>query len=268
MAKLPPTWFVGCGNMAGAMVEGWRDAGVDFSNAIVIRPSGAPVNGIRTVAALPDEPAPQRCVLGFKPQMLRGIAPDLAPRLSSETVLVSMLAGVEAGTLRAVFPAVRSIVRIMPNLPVGNRRGVTALFSTDADAELRQRLQRLFDLLGLVIWTDKEAEFAAIGAVAGAGPAYVARFIAALANAGQERGLDPELAARIALETALGTALMADAKGESMEEVARRVASPNGTTEAGLAVLDADGVLDRLIAETIAAAARRGAQLAEDARRP
>jgi pyrroline-5-carboxylate reductase len=53
-----------------------------------------------------------------------------------------------------------------------------------------------------------------------------------------------------------------------MAEVARRVASPNGTTEAGLAVLDADDALDRLIAETIAAAARRGAQLAEEARKP
>jgi pyrroline-5-carboxylate reductase len=61
---------------------------------------------------------------------------------------------------------------------------------------------------------------------------------------------------------------MAQARGESMDEVARRVASPKGTTEAGLAVLDADGALDRLVAETIAAAASRGAQLAQDARKP
>jgi pyrroline-5-carboxylate reductase len=70
------------------------------------------------------------------------------------------------------------------------------------------------------------------------------------------------------LETVLGTALMADAREESMDDVARRVASPNGTTEAGLAVLDADGALDRLVAETIAAAARRGAELAAEARKP
>lgn len=268
MIRIPPTWFVGAGNMAGAMVEGWRRAGVDFSNAIVIRPSGRPVNGIRTVAALPDGSAPKWCVLGVKPQMLREIAPELTPRLSPETVLVSMLAGVEAATLREMFPAVRSVVRVMPNLPVGIRRGVTILFSTDADAELREQTQALFDLLGLAIWTGSEAELAAVGAVAGAGPAYVARFIAALAKAGEERGLDPELAARIALETLLGTAVMAEARGEGMDEVARRVASPSGTTEAGLAVLDRGGALDRLIAETIAAAARRGAQLADEARKP
>jgi pyrroline-5-carboxylate reductase len=61
---------------------------------------------------------------------------------------------------------------------------------------------------------------------------------------------------------------MAEARGEAMHAIARRVASPKGTTEAGLAVLDGDAALDRLIAETIDAAARRGAELAEQARRP
>lgn len=266
MIALPATWFVGCGHMAGALIEGWQKAGIDFSDAVVIRPSARPVAGIRTVAALPDGPAPLRCVLGFKPQSLAAIAPDLAPRLSSETVLVSMLAGVEAETLRAQFPGVQSVVRIMPNLPVGERRGVTALFSHDADDELRKRMQDLFGLLGLAIWAHTEAELAAIGSLAGAGPAYVARYIAALAQAGEARGLESDLARRIALETVLGTALMAEARGEGMDELARRVASPNGTTEAGLAVLDRDAALDRLIAETIAAAARRGAELAAEAR--
>ncbi len=266
MIALPSTWFVGCGHMAGALIEGWQKADIDFSDALAIRPSGRPVEGVRTVTAIPDEPAPLRCVLGFKPQSLAGIASDLAPRLSSETVLVSMLAGVEADTLRKLFSGVQSVVRIMPNLPAGERRGVTALFSHDADDELRKRMKGLFGLLGLAIWTDSEAELAAIGSLAGAGPAYVARFIAALAQAGEERGLASDLSRRIALETVLGTALMAEARGEGMDEMARRVASPNGTTEAGLAVLDKDDALDRLIAETIAAAGRRGAELAAEAR--
>ena len=179
-----------------------------------------------------------------------------------------MLAGVEAATLRDLFPGVQSVIRIMPNLPVGERRGVTALYSPDAEPELRKRMHGLFGLLGLAIWTDSEAELAAIGSLAGAGPAYVARFVAALASAGEERGLATDLAARIALQTVLGTAAMAEARGEDMDEVARRVASPKGTTEAGLAVLDKDDALMRLIAEAIAAAARRGAELAEAARNP
>ena len=266
MVVLPTVWFVGCGHMAGALIEGWRKAGVDLSNALAIRPSGRPVDGVKTVTAIPDGPPPERCVLGFKPQMLGAIAPELALRLSPETVLVSMLAGVEAATLRGQFPYVQSVVRIMPNLPVGERRGVTALFSKDALPDLRERMAGLFGLVGLTIWTETEAELAAIGALAGAGPAYVARFVAALAKAGEGRGLDPATAARVALETVAGTAHMAQARGEAMEDIARRVASPKGTTEAGLAVLDADNALDHLIAETIAAAARRGAELAEHAR--
>lgn len=268
MIPLPPVWFVGCGQMTGALIEGWRKADVDFSEAVVIRPSGVQVDGIRTVRSFPEEPSPLRCVLGFKPQALHAVAPDLAPRLSVTTVLVSMLAGVEVDTLRSLFPAVQAIVRIMPNLPVSQRRGVTSLFSKDAEPDLRQRMMGLFGLLGRTHWARDETEFAAIGAIAGAGPAYVARFIAALTKAGESLGLAPGLAQAIALETVAGTALMAEARGEPMDEVVRRVASPKGTTEAGLAVLDADGALDRLIAEAIAAAAMRGSELAAEARKP
>lgn len=266
MTSLPgATWFVGCGTMAGAMVEGWRKAGVDFSQAVAIRPSGKPVEGVRTVTALPGG-SPALAMLGFKPQKLDEVVPDLAAKLGPETVVISILAGVEAASMRQRFPDARAIVRAMPNLPVSEGRGVVALFSEDADAALHDQLSGLFRPLGRSHWARDEREFAAIGALAGAGPAYVARFIAALAKAGEARGLAPGLAQAIALETVAGTAIMAEMRGEAMDEVASRVASPKGTTEAGLAVLDAEGALDRLIAETIAAAARRGAELAADAR--
>ena len=267
MSVLPaPTWFVGCGNMAGAMVAGWRSAGVDLSSAVAIRPSGRPVEGLRVVTSFSDAGAPPRLViLGFKPQQLDDIAPKLASWVTSRTIVVSILAGVEAASIRARFANARAVVRAMPNLPVSVRRGVVALYSEDADEEVRKQLSDAFTVLGLALWTSGEANFAAIGSVAGAGPAYAARFIAALAKAGVERGLPEELAGTIALETVLGTAWMAAATGETMDEVVRRVASPNGTTEAGLAMLDPE--LDTLVARTIEAAARRGSELASEARK-
>ena len=120
--------------------------------------------------------------------------------------------------------------------------------------------------LGYAMWMADEQKLAALGSVAGAGPAYVARFIAALAKAGMRRGLSEEIAATIAAETVFGTAWMAVASGESMDSVAKRVASPRGTTQAGLDLLDREGVFDALIAATIDAAARRGAELAEEAK--
>ena len=262
-----PTWFVGCGNMAGAMVEGWRSADVELSQTVAVRPSGKQVEGVRTVRSVGEAGRPPKVViLGFKPQKLDEVVPQLAPRLSAQTVVISVLAGVEANVLRHRFPGVAAIVRAMPNLPVAVRRGVIGLYSDDADDGLRQQLKQLFSVLGMVAWTASEAELAAIGAVAGAGPAYVARFIAAMAKAGVERGLDPDIAKTIALETVFGTGWLAAANGETMDAIARRVASPNGTTEAGLAVLDHDNVLDALVGVTIEAAARRGAELAAEAR--
>jgi len=222
---------------------------------------------VRTVSSYAEAGNPPRLVvLGFKPQKLDEVARELAPWLTSKTIIVSILAGVEAAALRQRFPKAPAIVRAMPNLPVAVRRGVVALYSEDADDQLKQQLGDLFAALGYSMWMADEARFAAVGAVAGAGPAYVARFIDALAKAGVARGLTREIADTVALETVLGTTWMAAADHESMDDIARRVASPKGTTEAGLAVLDRDGMLDQLIALTIEAAARRGAELAEDAR--
>ena len=156
----------------------------------------------------------------------------------------------------------------MPNLPVAVRRGVTGLYTPDADASARDQLNNLFSALGFAMWMTDEATLAALGSVAGAGPAYVARFIAAFAKAGEKRGLSEEIAATLARETVLGTVWMAATTGEAMDSIARRVASPNGTTEAGLKVLDGDEALDGLVAATIEAAAKRGAELAEEARPP
>jgi pyrroline-5-carboxylate reductase len=264
-----PTWFVGCGNMGGAMIEGWRVAGVDLSPATIIRPSGRPVEGARIVTTFAEAGAPPKLlVLAFKPQKLDEIAPQLRNWTTSKTVVLSLLAGVEAAALRQRFPAAGSIVRVTANLPVAIRRGVSALYSEDAPDSTRQQIGDLFAALGFAMWAKDEARLATIGSVAGAGPAYIARFVAALAKAGEDRGLSREIAATIALETVLGTAWMATMRREGMASVAKRVASPNGTTEAGLAVLDHEQALDSLIAETIEAAARRGAELAEAAKSP
>ncbi|HYX45287.1 MAG TPA: pyrroline-5-carboxylate reductase [Sphingomicrobium sp.] len=263
--KLPePAWFVGCGNMGGAILDGWRMGGLDLSPVTVIRPSGKAVEGTRVVTSFKEAGSPPKIVvLAFKPQKLDEIAPDLRRHLSANSTVVSMLAGVEAESLRQRFPAVKAVVRAMPNLPVAVRRGVTGLYSPDVDALTKVELNNLFSALGYAMWMADERKFSALGSVAGAGPAYVARFIAALAKAGVRRGLTEEIAATLALETVLGTAWMAANTGENMQSLAKRVASPKGTTEAGLAVLDHDHVLEELIALAIDAAARRGAEIAE-----
>lgn len=262
-----PTWFVGCGNMGGAILDGWRAAGIDLAPVTIIRPSATPVEGVTVATRFGDAGAPPRLVLlAFKPQQLSEVAPQLRTWLTSKAVVVSILAGVETATLRALFPNAGAVVRAMPNLPVAVRRGVIALFSADADDSQRRTLSEIVAPLGFAPWMPDEARLAAVGSVAGAGPAYVARFIEALTKAGERRGLSHEIASTVALETVLGTGWMAAASGEAMADVAHRVASPKGTTEAGLAVLDRDNVFDELIALAIEAAGRRGQEMAQEAK--
>lgn len=262
-----PAWLVGCGNMAGAMVEGWRAAGVDFSAVTVIRPSGKPVEGVTTATDYPVEESPRFVMLGFKPQKLDEIAPGLAPHVSSQCIVLSMLAGVSAATLRGRFPEAKAIVRIMPNLPVAQIQGVTAIFSADGGREQLTDISQLIASLGMVIWCEDEGELGVVGAIASAGVAYVARFIAALGKSGEALGMRPSSAEQVAIQTLVGTAAYAADTGASMAEIARRVASPKGTTEQGLAVLDADDGLQQLVDRTIEAAVRRSKELAEEAAR-
>jgi len=256
------TWIVGCGNMAGAMVEGWRRAGVDFAGVTAIRPSGTPVEDVRTVTSYPDE-APRFVMLGFKPQKLGEIAPGLAGHVTGHTVLVSMLAGVTIDDLRGRFPAAGTIAKIMPNLPVAVGEGVIPLLA-DSDAAA---VETLMAPLGTVVPCQNERQVAAIGALASAGSAYFARFAEAMGKGGAGQGLDAGLAQTLSVQAMLGTAAYACANNLSMAELARRAASPKGTTEQGLAVLDAVDGLQALVDRTLDAAVRRGRELAEEVRR-
>jgi pyrroline-5-carboxylate reductase len=266
--ELPlPTWFVGCGNMGRAILDGWRGAGIDLSPVVAIDPAKPSIDGVKTVASPAEAGSPPKLVvLGFKPQKLDEVAGQLKTWLTSKAVVVSLLVGVEAASLRERLPKAGPIVRALPNLPVAVRRGVVALYSDEADDAVRQQLANVFGPLGFAPWMADEAKLASVGSVAGAGPAYVARFIAALTKAAEQRGLSPEIASTIALETVFGTAWIAAASGESMDAIVNRVASPKGTTQAGLDVLDKDEALDQLIALTIDAAARRGTDLANEAK--
>lgn len=262
-----PIWFVGCGNMAGAMLRRWLDAGLDPALVTVIRPSGAPVaKGVTVLTAPPaDGAAPAIMLLGIKPAMIDAVAPALAPLLARETLLISILAGVETPALRRRLPAPRAILRVMPNMPVAIGRGVIALHGDGIDADARARAEALMAPLGLVEWID-EALFDVVTALAGSGPAFLFRFVDALAAAGADAGLPADQAARLALATVAGAADLAERSGDSPSALADRVASPGGTTRRGLDVLDRPDALRALLRDTLTAAILRSREMAAAAR--
>jgi pyrroline-5-carboxylate reductase len=267
-AGLCPIWLIGCGNMAGAMLARWLECGLDPAEVTVVRPSGREVaEGVRVVTSVPEGEAPALVLLGVKPQKLDEVAPSLVPALGSETILLSILAGVEIASLRARFAAPATIVRAMPNTPVRLGKGVVDLLSDSADQAARDAVTALMSPLGLAEWFEDEASFALAGHLTGAGPAFLFRFVDAVAAAGETLGLSPDQSARLAKRMVEGAGALAAGSAESPGELARRVASPGGTTAAGLKVLDDDGALRTLMLRTLEASRRRGLELAASARR-
>lgn len=266
MTTLNTILIVGCGNMGGAMLAGWLVAGLAPSRFTVVDPllAEAP-EGVELLRGLPDRTF-DAVLLGVKPQLLGDVAPQLARLAGQETIVLSILAGVELASLAARFPEAKGLVRIMPNLAAAIGKSPVALFAQGLDEPAQAEVTELMQPLGLPEWLAEEAQFDLVTALAGSGPAFVYRFIDALAAGAAALGLPRAQADRLALATVEGAAALAAASPHGPSELARRVASPGGTTEAGLKVLDADRALGQLAEATLRAAADRSAEMARAAR--
>ncbi|HEX8447444.1 MAG TPA: pyrroline-5-carboxylate reductase dimerization domain-containing protein [Sphingomonas sp.] len=262
-----PIWAVGAGNMAGAMLRRWLETGLDPARLTVIRKSGVVfADGVATWTTPPGDGAvPAVVLLGVKPQMLDGVAEPLAAAMAPGTILISILAGVDHAALARRFPVAR-IVRAMPNLPVAIGCGVVALHSALADAELRGAVTRLMTPLGLVEWIADEALMDLATAVAGSGPAFLYRFIDALAAAAVSGGMARDQADRFALATVAGAGQQAARATVAPSVLAEQVASPGGSTRKGLDMLDAEDGLHPLLCRTIDAALARNREMGAAAR--
>ncbi|MES3152471.1 pyrroline-5-carboxylate reductase family protein [Sphingomonas faeni] len=261
-----PLWLIGCGNMGGAMLWRWIATGLNPATVTVITRSGkgAPA-GVRSLTALPDEDAPATLMLALKPQQIDAAQALLSPMRGAPTLLLSILAGVDHAALAQRFSA-ETIVRAMPNLPVAIGKGVTSLYAVEAPEDAIAAAEAFARALGHHEWIADEAHFDAVTALAGCGPGFVFRFADALAKAGAALGLPADQAARLAIATLEGAAIMAADSDVSPAVLADRVASPGGSTREGLNVLDRHDALITLLTETLAASERRNREMAAAAR--
>nr|WP_281375360.1 pyrroline-5-carboxylate reductase dimerization domain-containing protein [Sphingomonas jinjuensis] len=256
--------MIGCGAMGGAMLSRWLEAGLDPARVTIVTRSPREVpEGTRHLTSLPSGEQPAAVVLAMKPQQLGEVAPTLAG--VEIGLLVSILAGVDTETLARRIPA-RAVLRAMPNLPVAIGRGVTGLYTDSDDPAVRATGDALAAPLGVGEWIDDEARFDAVTALAGSGPGFLFRIIDAFAAAGERLGLPADQSLRLAIATVDGAGRMAAAAGASPAMLADRVASKGGSTRKGLDVLDRDGALVALLTDTLAAAERRNAEMAAEAR--
>lgn len=224
--------FVGSGNMAGALARGLKDgadellftdSGSGRAGDLSTEVGGEAVASNRELAARADV-----VVLAVKPAKLDEVAAELA----EARVVVSLLGATSLERVRAAFPKAE-VVRVMPNVGVEVRKGVLVV-TGKPDEELRGVLEGLGHVVEL-----PDAQFDAATAVMGCAPAYLALAVEAIADAGAADGLDPELARELVVEATAGTAELLRTRHPA--DVRKAVASPGGSTEAGLEALDREG---------------------------
>jgi pyrroline-5-carboxylate reductase len=230
--------FVGAGSMAGAMARGWAGEvdGLLFSDsgsgraAELARELGGEATSNAEIGKRADI-----VVLAVKPAALDRVAAELR----GATVVISLLGATSLEEVSEAFPGA-SVLRVMPNVGVEVRRGVLCVAGEAAPG-----VRELLGALGHVVELPDE-NFDAATAVMGCAPAYLALAVEAIADAGAEDGLDPDLAKELVVETAAGTAELLRLRDSA--EVRKAVASPGGSTEAGLEALDREGARDAFAA--------------------
>lgn len=257
--------FLGAGQMAQALARGWlaanlldptRLAASDPNPAVrALWTSGATItaNNLDVVARS------EVLFLAVKPQMLPDLLAEIGPAVTAGHLVVSIAAGVTLATLHTALPAAR-LVRAMPNTPCLVGASATGFAvgdgATPADVAL---VETLFGAVGQVVRLS-EGLLDAVTGLSGSGPAFVYVVIEALADGGVRMGLPRDVALTLAAQTVLGAATMVLQTHDHPGQLKDRVASPAGTTIAGLHALERAGVRGAFM-DAVQAATHRASEL-------
>jgi len=257
---------IGCGKMGTALVGGAIRAGALSADEVTgcdpypaAAAAFADTTGAKTTGDVASAVAGADVVLlCVKPHDATGVIDSLAAKDCASKLLVSVVAGVTLRVLEAAAPASWRVIRTMPNTPALVGKGASAFCrganATDGDAGFAMRL---FSSVGLAIEVPERLMDAVTG-LSGSGPAYGFLCIEALADGGVAAGLPRDHAMKLATQTLLGAAAMVAETGLHPAALKDAVASPGGTTIAGIEALEAGGFRAALISAVTAAAKRAG----------
>jgi pyrroline-5-carboxylate reductase len=248
--------FAGSGNMAAGMARGWAageggpelmlftDSGSGRAKGLASDVGGEALGSNQELADRAD-----LLVLAMKPAGLGEVAAEAA----AAPAVLSMLGATSLQQVSDAFPSATAF-RTMPNLGVEVRRGVLC-FAADADADpsLTGEVRALLGLLGRVVDLEDRV-FDAATAVMGCAPAYLALAMEAIAEAGAADDLDPELAHSLVVDAAAGTVELL--RKHHPADLRKAIASPGGSTEAGLEVLEEENAAEAFAQAVRASLAR------------
>ncbi len=260
--------FLGAGKMATALTRGWIQAGLTTPDSVCASdpfPAARDAFTRETKATAHTEnlkviTASDVIILAVKPQTMPEILKEIRKKITSKHLVVSVAAGIPIAHIADVIGLDRRIIRVMPNTPclVGASASAFAGSTAASEADL-QIVERLLNSVGRCVQVP-ETWLDAVTGLSGSGPAFVAVVIEALADGGVRMGLPRDLAQLLAMQTVYGSAKMLLETGLHPAQLKDMVASPAGTTIAGLHELERSGLRAALM-DAVEAATERSVEL-------
>lgn len=237
--------LIGCGKMGGALLARWQhDAQITSIHAV--DPASSPKHehhvawhaSVESVKHL----TPDVIVFAVKPATLETILPQCREYFSAHApVFLSIAAGKPISFFKKFLGEHAHVVRAMPNMPATIGAGITALYAENTVSEsARQKAEHLMRAVGITLWLEKEEQMHGATALSGSGPAYVFLFLESLVEAGVKAGLSADDAWKLTMETVVGSCLLAATSHEGFAQLRKNVASPGGTTQAALSLLEGE----------------------------
>lgn len=265
------TLFIGAGNMSQSIIGGMITSGFPKDKITALDKSTPTCEKVKAnfqincLEKLPDNLVADLIVLAVKPQQLKEVCLELAPKIQGKNPLIlSIAAGITTQSLDKWLGGNQAIVRSMPNTPALVQQGATGYFANPLVSAIQlQQAQDLLATLGLALEVKTEAELDLVTAISGSGPAYFFLFMEAMQAAGEKLGLPAETAQKLTLQTALGAGVLASKSSESFAELRKNVTSPNGTTAKAIESFQTNK-LDEIVELAVLAAKNRAAEMAQE----
>lgn len=242
--------FLGGGTMAEALIRGLLSKGLATGSQITVsdplqerRAHLSEQLGIRTCCSNVEAVAgAELVVLAIKAQALGEVLEELADRIDSSALLLTIVAGARIDTIRSAL-GTGAIVRIMPNTPGQIGEGISVWTATgEVSPPQMEQAREIVGALGEQVYVEDEEYLDMATALSGSGPAYVFYFAEALIDAGVHLGFSRAVARKLVLQTVRGSAIFAQKTGLHPAVLRNMVTSPGGTTAAGLYQLDKGGL--------------------------
>ena len=262
--------FLGAGNMGTAIIKGLISSGVIGSDQIIASDALArrrqyveETHGIRTTPDNKELVAQSDIiVLAIKPQVCPAVLGEIGHALDDTKLVLSIVAGVTVDTILRQAEAKEGtrVIRTIPNTPAMVKEGITVIAAGNTTSPIDLEItETIFKTVGRTVTMEKNLMDAATG-LSASGPAYVFVMIDALADGGVRMGIPRETALILAAQTLIGASKLFLESGKHPGQLKDMVATPGGTTIAGLHQLEAGGLRHALI-NAVQAATLRSAEL-------